>query len=162
MSGGLVAYDIAHQNNLLANFTAIRYARLKKTYEEDGETLKKQEVVFTYTDGTETSFEIVGGGGGTSAAYTIRLLGGNSFSIPVSQRDVVTISPRPIVNFGTSLAEGISISATVQYKLSTSDTWENASIDIPTITNNVPFDLNVASLLGATGTTTDIRVTIST
>ena len=162
MSGGLVAYDIAHQNNLLANFTAIRYARLKKTYEEDGETLKKQEVVFTYTDGTETSFEIVGGGGGSSAAYTIRLLGGNSFSIPVSQRDVVTISPRPIVNFGTSLAEGISISATVQYKLSTSDTWENASIDIPTITNNVPFDLNVASLLGATGTTTDIRVTIST
>lgn len=162
MSGGLVAYDIAHQNNLLANFTAIRYARLKKTYEEDGETLKKQEIVFTYTDGTETSFEIVGGGGGSSAAYTIRLLGGSSFSVPVSQRDVVTISPRPIVNFGTSLAEGISISATVQYKLSTSDTWENASIDIPAITNNVPFDLNVASLLGATGTTTDIRITIST
>jgi hypothetical protein len=44
MSGGILAYDAGdtgHATNLLNNFTALRYARLKSTYEEDGITLKK-------------------------------------------------------------------------------------------------------------------------
>lgn len=162
MSGGLTAYNLAHESNLLANFTALRYARIKRTYDTDGQTLKKQELIFTDTNGNELAPIEITGGGGSSAAYTIRLLGGTTFSIPSSQKDIVTISPRPIVNFGTQLAEGIEITATVQYKLSTSSNWENASINIPTITNGTAFNLNVASLLGITGTTTDIRVSIST
>jgi len=44
MSGGILAYaqeDTSHTTNLLNNFTALRYARLKTTYEDDGTTLKK-------------------------------------------------------------------------------------------------------------------------
>ena len=162
MSGGLTAYNISHNSNLLTNFTALRYARLKRTYDTDGQTLKKQELIFTDTNGNELAPIEITGGGGSSAAYTVRLLGGTTFSVPSSQKDVVIISPRPIVNFGTTLAEGIEITATVQYKLSTSSIWQNANISIPTITNGTAFDLNVASLLGITGTTTDILVQIST
>ena len=154
--------DTEHTTNLLNNFNALRYARLKRTFDTDGTTLKKQELIFTYLDGTEMApIEIVGGSG-AGAAYTVRLLGGSTFSVPSTQTGIVNISPRPIVNFGNTLAEGIEITATVQYKLSTSNVWQNATVEIPQITNNLPFNINIASLLGAVGTTTNIRVTIST
>ena len=170
MSGGLQAYtvnDTSHATNLLNDFTALRYARLKTTYEEDGITLKKQELIFTDTTGTDMApIEIQGGGAG-GAAYSARLIdmtGSTSFMAPASEDAVTIISLKPIINYGNTLAEGTTITATVQYKLSTQDEsqYQNASVVIPTIINGSAFNINISSLLGEANTTTDIKITIST
>lgn len=170
MSGGLLAYNLgdnSHATNLLNNFTALRYVRLKTTYEEDGITLKKQELIFTDTTGNDMApIEIKGGGGG-STDYNIRLIdvgGATSFMAPASNDAVTTLTLKPIVNYGNTIAEGVTINVNVQYKLSTEadSEYKNASITIPAITNNSNFNLNVSSLLGDANTTTDIKVTATT
>ena len=168
MSGDIQAYainDTSHEHNLYADFTALRYARIKRTY--DGETLTKQELIFTYTDGTEMApIEIVGGSGGAGSLYSVRLvnaLPSLNVTTPTSNTGAVNISARAIVNYGATLAENVDINATIQYKLSNSNTWQNAdAIVIPTITNGTVFNIDVSSLLGGAGTTTNVRLRINT
>ena len=170
MSGGILAYnlgDTSHATNLLNNFTALRYVRLKTTYEDDGITLKKQELIFTDTTGNDMAPIEIKGGGGSSTDYNIRLIdvgGATSFMAPASDDAVTLLTLKPIVNYGNTIAEGVTINVNVQYKLSTEadSEYKNASITIPAITNNANFNLNVSSLLGDANTTTDIKVTAST
>ena len=128
-SGGLEAYainDTSKANNLLADFVAVRNARIQAIYDEN-EQLQSQKLQVLDTNGKLMEYPIVGGsGGGTASLYNARVTSSTqtSRSIPSNSTDPVTISAKVIIQQGnTSLGENAVADGAVQYRRRGTTTW---------------------------------------
>ena len=128
-SGGLEVYaidDTSKANNLLADFVAVRNARIQAIYDEN-EQLQSQKLQVLDTNGKLMEYPIVGGsGGGTASLYNARVTSSTqtSRSIPSNSTDPVTISAKVIIQQGnTSLGENAVADGAVQYRIRGTTTW---------------------------------------
>ena len=164
VSGGPAIYNIAdtnHTANLLDDFVAVRNARVNAVYE--GEELKSQTLQVLDTKGHVIEYPIVGGSGGN--AYSIRFLStlsNNIFTVPQDSSYVTTVKAKAIVKQGNSLLDGVSFTGEVLYRLSTesNNVWHKSTINLPAITNDSEFSVNVSSIL-ASNVTTIVRISLT-
>ena len=132
-SGGLEAYaidDTSKANNLLADFVAVRNARIQAIYDEN-EQLQSQKLQVLDTNGKLMEYPIVGGsGGGTTSLYNARVTSSTqtSRSIPSNSTDPVTISAKVIIQQGnTSLGENAVADGVIQYRRRGTTTWNTGN-----------------------------------
>lgn len=161
-SGGLEVYtteDVEHENNLLADFVAVRNARIQNIYDDNNE-VESQKLQILDTNGKLMEYEIVGGGAsGAVNLYNARIDSSTpaSRSIPSNNTDPVTISAKVIIQQGNVLLPNATAEGNIQYRKRGTTTWntgnriENIAANIDDekyiILNDTIFNVDITKYL---------------